>query len=73
MLNTDGGVRTLRGRIEPRSAREHRRIEKLFRASQEARNALIEDARSARAWNLLQLRRHAKVDPDWKPGADDFF
>ena len=71
----DAGVvmRTVRGRIEPRSAREHRRLEKLFRSAQEARNALIEDSRSARAWNLLQIRRHRRTNAAWEPKAADFF
>ena len=73
MADSVVNVRTLRGRIEPRSAREHRRLEKLFKAAQEARNAVIEDSRSARAWNLLQLRRHARKEPEWKPGPHDFF
>ena len=55
--------RTLRGRLELRNAREHRRVERLFRAAQEARNAVIEDFRPARAWNLRELRRQRRVDP----------
>ncbi len=65
--------RTLRGRLELRNAREHRRVERLFRAAQEARNAIIEDFRPARAWNLRELRRQRRRDPAWQPGADDWF
>ena len=63
----------MRGRLELRNAREHRRVERLFRAAQEARNAIIEDSRPARAWNLRELRRRRREDPDWKPGSDDWF
>ncbi len=42
-------------------------------AAQEARNAVIEDFRPARAWNLRELRRQRRVDPEWKPGSDDWF
>ena len=66
-------ARTLRGRIGPRSAREHCRVERLFRAAQQARNALIEDVRPARAWNLREMRRQLRRDPEWKPGPGDFF
>ena len=66
-------ARTVRGRIEPRSVREHRNLEKLFRAAQEARNALIEDGRSARAWNLLQIRKHRRTDVAWEARPEDFF
>ena len=65
--------RTLRGRVEPRSASEHRRLERFFRAAQEARNTLIEDSRSARAWNLRQIRKMRRTDPAWEPGSGDYF
>ena len=42
-------------------------------AAQEARNAVIEDFRPARAWNLRELRRQRRVDPEWEPGPDDWF
>ena len=59
--------RTVRRRVEVRNAREHRRLERLFRAAQEARNAIIEDVRPTRAWNLRELRRQRRVDPEWQP------
>ena len=44
-----------------------------WRRVQEARNAVIEDFRPARAWNLRELRRQRRVDPEWEPGPDDWF
>ena len=72
-MKVESAERTVRGRVEPRSATQHRNLERLFRAAQEARNAIIADSRSARAWNLLEIRRRKRQDADWKPGTDDWF
>ena len=72
-MKEESAERTVRGRVEPRSASQHRRLERLFGAAPEARNAIIADSRSARAWNLLEIRRRKRQDAEWKPGADDWF
>ncbi len=72
-MNAGTVERTLRERLGLRNAREHRRVERLFRAAQVARNAVIEDFLPARAWNLWELRRQRRRDPGWAPGPDDWF